>query len=54
MQARFAILAELPIPEDMSGDTLVPIIIPTPFTLQDFLGTVTGVGQMLSLPTGSN
>ncbi|KIP07513.1 hypothetical protein PHLGIDRAFT_416150 [Phlebiopsis gigantea 11061_1 CR5-6] len=46
MQARFAVLADLPIPEDMSIDTLVPIIIPTPFTLQDFLGTVTGSMKM--------
>ncbi|GJE88106.1 hypothetical protein PsYK624_041890 [Phanerochaete sordida] len=42
MQARFAVLADLPTPSDLPNDCLVPILIPTPFSLQDFLATVTG------------
>ncbi|KAI0344975.1 hypothetical protein BDW22DRAFT_983491 [Trametopsis cervina] len=41
-QARFAVLAELPIPPEIPSDMLVPFVIPTPHTLQDFLGTASG------------
>ncbi|KAF7791051.1 hypothetical protein EIP86_002011 [Pleurotus ostreatoroseus] len=41
-QARFSILAELPLPVDMPEDTLIPIIIPHPFTIHDFIGTAIG------------
>ena len=43
MQMRHAILAALPIPSNMPNDTLIPIVIPPPFSIHDFLGTVQGV-----------
>lgn len=43
MQARYAILSDLPIPSDLPSGSLIPILIPTSFTLQDFLATITGV-----------
>lgn len=45
IQARYAILAELPLPPDVPSDILVPIIIPPPFTIHDFLGTAVGVSR---------
>ncbi|KAH8100307.1 mitochondrial ribosomal subunit S27-domain-containing protein [Cristinia sonorae] len=42
MKARHAILADLPIPSDMPTDILVPIVIPPPFSIHDFLGTAQG------------
>ncbi|THH31866.1 hypothetical protein EUX98_g2304 [Antrodiella citrinella] len=42
MKARHAILADLPIPSNMPTDTLIPIVIPPPFSIHDFLGTVQG------------
>ncbi|KAJ3556870.1 hypothetical protein NM688_g1785 [Phlebia brevispora] len=42
IQARFAILAALPLPPNMPDDTLVPIVIPPPFTIHDFIGTAIG------------
>ncbi|CAL1716164.1 unnamed protein product [Somion occarium] len=39
---RYAILSELAIPIDMPSDTLLPIVIPPPFNVHDFIGTVTG------------
>ncbi|TCD66414.1 hypothetical protein EIP91_001405 [Steccherinum ochraceum] len=42
MKARHAILAALPIPSNMPTDTLVPIVIPPPFSVHDFLGTIQG------------
>ncbi|KAI0689839.1 hypothetical protein BC835DRAFT_1418232 [Cytidiella melzeri] len=41
-QARYAVLANLPIPPELPIDMLVPIVIPPPFTLQDFLSTASG------------
>ncbi|KAI0810841.1 hypothetical protein BC629DRAFT_1281488, partial [Irpex lacteus] len=41
--ARYAVLADLPIPPEMPTDMLVPIVIPSPYTLQDFIGTASGV-----------
>ena len=49
MDARFAILAQLPVPEGIPSDALMPIRIPPPFTLQDFLGMVSAVGSTLVL-----
>lgn len=46
MQARYAILSELPIPSDLPSDSLIPILIPTPFTLQDLLATISGVSGL--------
>ena len=43
LKARYATLSQLPIPKDMPNDTLLPIVIPPPFTIYDFIGTVTGV-----------
>ncbi|PCH38536.1 hypothetical protein WOLCODRAFT_97291 [Wolfiporia cocos MD-104 SS10] len=40
MQARNSILAALPLPSEVPPDVLRPIVIPSPFTLHDFLGTV--------------
>lgn len=45
-KARYAVLSDLPIPPEMPNDMLVPIIIPTPNTLQDFLGTASGVSVL--------
>lgn len=42
-KARYAVLADLPIPPEMPTDMLVPIVIPSPYTLQDFIGTASGV-----------
>lgn len=50
---RYAVLSELPIPPDMPSDVLAPIIIPAPFTIHDFLGTITGVSSDL-LPSPSS
>ncbi|KAI0085939.1 hypothetical protein BDY19DRAFT_386390 [Irpex rosettiformis] len=41
-KARYAVLANLPIPPEMPTDMLVPILIPSPYTLQDFIGTASG------------
>lgn len=43
VKARYATLCELPIPPDMPSEVLSPILIPPPFTIHDFLGTITGV-----------
>ena len=48
-KARHAILAALPIPSNMPTDTLIPIVIPAPFSIHDFLGTVQGVSLLISL-----
>ena len=42
-KTRASILTSLPIPADVPDDCLKPIIIPSPFTLHEFLGNATGV-----------
>ena len=42
-KARNAILAALPLPVNVPGDELQPIVIPPPFTLHEFLGNASGV-----------
>ncbi|KAI0076198.1 hypothetical protein K474DRAFT_1292761 [Panus rudis PR-1116 ss-1] len=42
VQARFSILSTLPIPPEMPDDILVPIVIPPPFNIHDFMGSMTG------------
>ncbi|OSX56290.1 hypothetical protein POSPLADRAFT_1160289 [Postia placenta MAD-698-R-SB12] len=41
IRARNATLAALPLPSETPPDILMPIVIPSPFTFQDFLGTTT-------------
>ncbi|PSR70881.1 hypothetical protein PHLCEN_2v13243 [Hermanssonia centrifuga] len=48
IQARYDILAELPIPPDMPSDTVLrPIVIPSPYTIHDFIGTAIGTTQAI-------
>ena len=42
VKARNAILAGLPMPPGVPDDALTPIVIPTPFTLYEFLGNASG------------
>ncbi|TDL18486.1 hypothetical protein BD410DRAFT_753187 [Rickenella mellea] len=42
IDARFAILASLPLPNTVPNDVLKPIIIPPPVTLHEFLSNATG------------
>ena len=48
-KSRYAVLANLPIPSEMPTDMLVPIVIPSPYTLQDFIGTTSGVSDSFEL-----
>ncbi|PIL33083.1 hypothetical protein GSI_04532 [Ganoderma sinense ZZ0214-1] len=43
IEARYAILASLPLPSGIPEDSLTPILIPTPYTLHDFVGTTSGL-----------
>ena len=43
IEARYAILASLPLPSSIPEDSLTPILIPAPYTLHDFVGTTSGV-----------
>nr|VWO94535.1 Putative lipase ATG15 (EC (Autophagy-related protein 15) [Ganoderma boninense] len=43
IEARYAILASLPLPSGIPEDSLTPILIPTPYTLHDFVGTTAGL-----------
>ena len=43
IEARYAILASLPLPSGIPEDSLTPILIPAPYTLHDFVGTTSGV-----------
>lgn len=49
MKARHAVLLTLPIPSNMPTDTLIPFVIPSPFTIHDFLGTVQGESKTQSV-----
>ncbi|KAJ3569995.1 hypothetical protein NP233_g4688 [Leucocoprinus birnbaumii] len=42
VNARFAILASMPLPDNPPDDTLKPIILPPTCTLQEFLGSTSG------------
>ena len=46
-QDRFCFLASLPVPPAVPEDALRPIMIPSPFTLHEFLGNTTGVSHEL-------
>ena len=43
IEARYAILASLPLPGDIPDDSLTPVLIPAPYSLHDFVGTTSGV-----------
>ncbi|KAH9857469.1 hypothetical protein C2E23DRAFT_899910 [Lenzites betulinus] len=42
IHARYAVLASLPLPPDIPVGTLTPIGIPSPYTLHDFVSTMSG------------
>ncbi|KAI8974237.1 hypothetical protein BD414DRAFT_424545, partial [Trametes punicea] len=42
IEARYAVLASLPLPSGIPDDALTPIVIPAPYTLHDFIGTTSG------------
>jgi hypothetical protein len=43
VHARYAVLAAMPLPPDAPADTLKPIVIPAPFTFNEFISSITGV-----------
>ena len=43
IHARYAVLAAMPLPPDAPSDTLKPIVIPAPFTFNEFINSITGV-----------
>lgn len=43
VKARNAILASLPLPDEVPDDTLSPLSIPSTFTLPEFLSSLSGV-----------
>ena len=45
VRARNAILASLPLPEEVPEDMLSPLSIPAPFTLQEFISNLSGVSK---------
>ena len=47
VKARNAILASLPLPEEVPEDMLSPLSIPAPFTLQEFISNLSGVSKSL-------
>ncbi|KAI0355154.1 hypothetical protein OH77DRAFT_1455259 [Trametes cingulata] len=48
IEGRYAVLASLPLPSGIPDDALTPIVIPSPYTLHDFIGTTSGVSSMIS------
>ncbi|TBU40047.1 hypothetical protein BD309DRAFT_1083015 [Dichomitus squalens] len=46
IEARYAILASLPLPSDIPDDSLTPIFIPAPYTLHDVVSTTSGLLRM--------
>src|SRR3984957_17205174 len=44
-KARHAILVSLPLPVEIPDDSLKPILIPSPFTLHEFLSNASGVSS---------
>lgn len=47
VNARFAILASIPLPDNPPDDTLKPIVLPPICTLHEFLGSTSGVRRTL-------
>ncbi|RPD55702.1 hypothetical protein L227DRAFT_656739 [Lentinus tigrinus ALCF2SS1-6] len=43
IEARYAVLASLPLPSGVPHDALTPILIPPPYGLHDFIGTTSGL-----------
>ncbi len=43
IEARYSVLASLPLPSGVPEDSLTPVLIPPPYTLHDFIGTTSGV-----------
>ena len=54
IHARYAVLAAMPLPPDAPADTLKPIVIPAPFTFNEFINSITSVSARISyaLETG--
>jgi hypothetical protein len=46
IKARHAILATLPLPPGIPSDALRPILVPSAYTLQEFLSCAVGVGLL--------
>ncbi|KAK2460696.1 hypothetical protein APHAL10511_007166 [Amanita phalloides] len=42
IHARYAVLAAMPLPPDAPDDTLKPIVIPAPFTFNEFINSISG------------
>ncbi|KAI0695100.1 hypothetical protein C8T65DRAFT_584544 [Cerioporus squamosus] len=49
IEARYAVLASLPLPSGIPEDALTPILIPPQYTLHDFIGTTSGVTHISRL-----
>jgi hypothetical protein len=49
IKARNMILAALPLPTEVPDDSLQPIVIPSPYTLHEFLGNASGVSFFSSM-----
>ncbi|TFK85361.1 hypothetical protein K466DRAFT_588151 [Polyporus arcularius HHB13444] len=43
IEARYSVLASLPLPSGVPEDSLTPVLIPPPYTLHDFIGTTSGL-----------
>ncbi|KAI0781526.1 hypothetical protein BD413DRAFT_506005 [Trametes elegans] len=43
IEARYSVLASLPLPSGVPDEVLTPFIIPAPYTLHDFIGTTAGL-----------
>lgn len=48
--ARNAILAGLVLPDEVPADTLSPLSIPAPLSLQEFIANLSGVSAFLRYP----
>ena len=48
IHARYAVLAAMPLPPDAPADTLKPIVIPAPFTFNEFINSITSVSARIS------
>ena len=46
IEARYAVLSSLPLPSGVPDDALTPISIPPPYSLHDFIGTMSGVSLL--------
>jgi hypothetical protein len=52
IHARYAVLAAMPLPPDAPADTLKPIVIPAPFTFNEFINSITSVSARISYAFG--